>query len=263
MELIAPYFSLKNTLECGQFFRFKNKGDSYLVQVRDIAFLAKQKGDRLYVKGAEESFVRNLFRLDEDFRPIKKAILNDPHTRKAYLAYPGIRLMRQDPWECMVSYICSQVSNIPKIQSSLDAISKTFGKPFSFDNQQLYAFPKPGSLNCTDSLRSCGVGFRADYLNLLNGQSKALLKDLNKGYEKDKERLMQCKGIGDKVAECILLFSLGYDQAFPIDIWIRRAMHTNYLKAPDSELRRYMAEKFSGYAGYAQQYLFMYTRLTS
>lgn len=262
--MIVRDFSLANTLECGQFFRFKKKGDSYLVQVRDIAFLAKQEGNKLHVKGAEDSFVRNLFRLDEEFEPVKKAILKDFHTRKAYLAYPGIRLMRQDPWECMVSYICSQVSNIPKIQLSLENISRSFGNPFDFMGEKLYSFPEPGTLTCNKTLRECKVGFRADYLQALNSEVKeGLLTELDTNYHDARQRLMQCKGIGEKVADCILLFSKGYDEAFPIDVWIRRAMHSNYLKAPDNELRKYMAERFSGYAGYAQQYLFMYTRLTS
>ncbi|MGM5488187.1 MAG: DNA-3-methyladenine glycosylase family protein [Nanobdellota archaeon] len=265
MQFKVTDFSLENTLECGQFFRFKKEGDAYLVQVRDKAFYARQESDTVFIAGtSDKRFIRHLFRLDEDFTPIKKALMKDPHTRASYEAFPGIRLMRQDPWECTVSYICSQVSNIPKIRSSLEQLSQSFGTPFRFNNQILYSFPEPGTLTCNKTMRACGIGFRADYLQALNTEVKAgLLTDLDTTYPQARDRLMRCKGIGEKVADCILLFSKGYDEAFPVDVWVRRAMHKHYLQAPDKELREFMVKRFSGYAGYAQQYLFMHTRLTS
>jgi len=258
MNIKSEDFSLKHTLECGQFFRYSETSEGYIVQVRDRAFKIVQNGDMLSIEGnVDKGFISNLFRLDEPYQKIEEALSDDKYTKTALAKFRGLRLMRQDPWECSNSYICSAASNIPKIKMNVELLSQCFGRPFTVAGSKYHAFPEPGTINCNDTARSCKVGFRAPYLCSFTANDKELNNLRALPYNEAKSILTQYPGIGSKIADCILLFSLGFDEAFPVDTWVRKIIRKLYLgpTASDKEILSY-AKKFGKYAGYAQQYLY-------
>ena len=262
-------FELSYTLECGQFFRFFEEDRGYYIQVRDkIIYIAQPSKTKLLYKGCRQEDIIHLFRLDENYQMIKDMLLKDDYTRLALRRYSGLRLMRQDPWECTISYICSAAANIPKIQLNLNLLSRCFGKRKLFDQKEFYTFPRPGTMLCDESIRRCKTGFRTRYIHAANSYlTDRILKDISKmSYPDAKEELMQLPGIGEKVADCILLFSLGFDEAFPIDVWIRRIMQKLYFDGKNVQDKRILelaGSKWGRYAGYAQEYLYMYARMNA
>ncbi len=186
--------------------------------------------------------------------------------------YLGMRLLEQEPWECLVSYLCSINSNIPRISTLVEILSNRLGKPISLDGVTRYTFPEPYALADLGEmgLRLMGLGFRAPYLA---GAAQAVASDRldlanlrELPYPQAKEELMKLHGIGDKVADCVLLFSMGKLEAFPVDRWVRRAVQGWYFPGKhitNREIRLWAQERFGPYAGYAQQYLFHAQRESS
>ncbi len=259
-------FNLAHTLDSGQFFRCHLHDGWYYIVSREKVFRVRQEADRLFFEGASERFVRHFFGLDEDYSRIMRELSKDPALRIAIKKYPGLRLIRQDPWECTVGFLCSQFSNIKKIKKNMDCIAEKFGSPVFFKGKKFYTFPLPGSLNDVALLKKCGVGFRAKYIVGVNSRVSdawfARLKTLP--YEKAKERLMALPGIGEKVADCILLFALGFTEAFPVDVWMERVIKEQYLGTKNTKLKDladFGREKWGRIAGYAQQYLYHWRRL--
>lgn len=271
--ILARDFSLKHSLECGQFFRYKKIGEFYYVHSADILFKAKQDGDKIYYKFAENNklgnkklneaeFLKRFFRLDDNLKDIKKAVVKDKHLREAFSRFKGLRLIRQEPWECTISYLCSSASNIPKIQKNIELLSKTFGKKIKLDYYEGFTFPEKGKINDMKKIKKCGVGFRARYILEANSKLKDIERLKNVGYIKAKNELMKNKGIGEKIADCICLFSLNKNEAFPVDVWMKKVMNKLYLgeKVNSDEIRRFARNYFGKNAGYAQQYLFYMIR---
>ena len=177
----------------------------------------------------------------------------------------GMRIMRQDPWECLISYMCSARNTIPKIKQNLSMISKTFGTPISHQEHEGFAFPAPGRISNHDALRACKIGFRSEFIHEVNKNvdEKWLIDLRNASYECAKSELTKIKGIGDKIAGCISLFALDKLDAFPIDTWIRKAMTEQYFdgkNVSDTKIRAFASDYFGRFRGYANQYLFMYRR---
>jgi len=266
---------LANTLESGQTFRWQRRGDWYYGTIHNNLLALKQNGTRLEVRSSSptkqiEATLRDYLRLDDNLEAIYSHIDTDPRIHSAIAEYRGLRILRQDPWECLVGFICSANSNIPRISSGMVAIAKNYGIPLELDGYTDYSFPTPQKLAEAGepALRDLKLGFRAKYVakaaeRLAEGEIK--LEPLRHiPYQEAKDVLTSILGVGEKVADCVLLFSLDKMDACPIDRWVRRAMEEWYL---DGEILNYKGirslslEKWGAYAGYAQQYLFHQKRL--
>jgi N-glycosylase/DNA lyase len=275
-------FNLAATLECGQLFRYrkvsygigKNKHDEYVINYRDLIFRLRQEKELLYFSGVDKGFIISFFRLDENYRHIIKAISKDSFIRNAIKANYGMRIIRQDPWECLISYICSANNNIPRITSNVRMISKAFGKKLSDDDADIdgFAFPAPGRIDNHYTLKACKVGFRSRYIHEANRSvdELELIALKRKSYDYAKAELIRLKGVGEKIADCVCMFSLDKLEAFPVDVWIRRVMLEQYFKdrseaelnkIKNSDIQEFARSYFGRYCGYANQFLFYYRRL--
>jgi len=281
-------FSLEHTLECGQLFRWKKLGDWWYGVVADRVVKIKQSNEGLmfqfFPETANHGFIENYLRLDDDLPNIFSQINKDEIMRRAINLYCGLRLSRQEPWECLISYICATFKSIPAIKKMIYNISRCFGERLTFEGHDFYTFPKPNQLAQASpkDLRSCGLGFRAERVletaKVVDSGKLSLeaLKCLD--YSEAKCELLVLQGVGHKVADCVLLFSLEKLEAFPIDVWMKRAVTNLYSRYFDSSLIKRVAGKgsitpkeyetigsfgreyFGNYAGYAQEYLFHFLR---
>ncbi|MEM4239875.1 MAG: DNA glycosylase [Candidatus Woesearchaeota archaeon] len=267
MGLIKCFgFNLLHTLDSGQFFRHHLHDGWYYIVTREKVFRARQDGNKLFFEGASERFVRHFFGLDENYLEIMHQLSKDPALRIAIKKYPGLRIIRQDPWECTVGFLCSQFSNIKKIKKNMECIAEKFGKPVIFRGKKFYTFPSPGALKDIAKLKKCSVGFRAKYIAGVNARvSDVWFAGLRKlTYKQAREKLMELPGIGEKVADCILLFSLGFTESFPVDVWMERVLKECYPEAKKMKLNQmgdFGRKKWGRMAGYAQQYLYHWRRM--
>ena len=258
-------FNLEHTLECGQIFRINKDNGWYYVNAEDNFFRIKQIKNQIEFSGVDEEFVIHFFSLNDNLSKILKEINKDKYIGKAIDNYRGLRLLKQEPWECLISFICSSASNIPGIRTKLNNLSKSFGKKISLGKRHSQTFPLPGKINNLKKIKDAKMGFRTQYLYEVNNtvDIKHLNSLRNKSYECAKNELKKMKGVGDKVADCVLLFSLGFSQAFPVDTWIKKTMQSVYFKnkaVSNERIREFGMNYFDTYAGYAQQYLYMYSR---
>jgi len=277
-------FSLEHTLNCGQLFRWEKLDDWWYGVVADRVVKIKQSGERLmfqvFPETANHGFIENYLRLDDNLPSILSEINKDEHIREAIRLFCGLRISRQEPWECLISYSCATYKSIPAIKKMIFNISQRFGKKLTFDGYDFYTFPKTTELAqaCPKHLRSCGLGFRAERVlettKIIDSGEFALeaLKRLD--YGKARRELLSLPGVGPKVADCVLLFSLEKLEAFPIDVWMKRAATNLYASHFDSSFIKRVSSKtsitpkeyetissfgreyFGRYAGYAQEYLF-------
>lgn len=266
---------LAATLEGGQAFRWHRHGDWHYGVVQGNLLGLRQDGDRLDVRSSlsserVETLVRDYLRLDDDLEAICAALSADPYLAGSIDRYPGLRILRQDPWECLVSFICSANSSIPSISRNINALAGNYGEPLELDGYAHHAFPTPEALVGAGetSLRALKLGFRARYVaeaaeKVAAGEIQLWpLREVS--YDAARAVLMSLNGIGDKVADCVMLFSLDKMSAFPIDRWIRRAMEEWYLDGAKLNYktgRAWSVERWGEYAGYANQYLFQLKRL--
>ena len=261
---ISP-FSLQDTLECGQFFRVTRVLETYLVQSSGRIFSLWQKGDVLHYEGVEESFLIHFFRLDEDLNTILTEIDLDPAIHQAIQKYRGMRLIRQDPWECLISYLCSSAKSIAHIRTIIEALCKSSGKKIQFGNYIGYAFPDPYCIETSRQVEWIGAGFRAAYLvkasQCIDRERLMALKKLP--YEEARRTLMSLAGVGRKVADCVLLYSLDFLDAFPMDTWIKKGLQQIYFggkKVGQKKMEEFVSSHFGPMAGYAQLYLYHFWR---
>jgi N-glycosylase/DNA lyase len=258
-------FNLEHTLECGQIFRINKQDNWYYVIARDRFFKICQINNQLEFHGTDKEFIIHFFSLDDNLSKILKEINKDRYIKKSIDKYRGLRLLKQDPWESLISFICSTASNIPRIKSKLNALSKAFGNKISIDSIDNYTFPKPGNINNYKKIVNAKTGFRAKYISdankSVNIDKLNSLKTLS--YEDAKSELKKINGVGDKVADCVMLFSLGFNQAFPVDTWIKKTIQLLYFDnttVSNEKIRTFGLDYFGAHAGYAQQYLFMFSR---
>jgi len=266
-------FSLDQTLGCGQVFRWERTEDGWWYGVvRDKVIKIRQDGSNLIFEGANRAFIRNYFSLDLDLEQVIKRIDQDPFIHAAISRCRGLRLVRQPPWECLISYICSTNSNIPTIRRRIASLAEQFGKAIEFEGETYYAFPDPSSISCKghDGLTVCRLGYRQPYVFGTScsvteeNQWEETIRRLP--YEDARKDLMKLHGVGPKAADCILLFAFQKYEAFPVDVWIRRIMQQNYINTLDLEagltnrdyntIRLFAREHFGEYCGYAQEYLY-------
>ena len=259
-----------------------NSGQVFLWEKIDTKWYGID-GKRILVLESAQKFKKNMkyetdfFRLDDNFEKISNELKNDSYVRNALKMFPGLRLIRQNPFQCYISFIVSSNSNIPNIKSRLQNLCKTFGRRKIVGGREFFLFPEPSDLANASVLdiKKCGLGYRAKAvktasLSVLDGKIDFdFLKKID--YHTAKEELTKVFGIGNKVADCILLFSLEKLEAFPLDRWMLRILQKYYSKEFQvstktltektyDQLHENIVEHFGSYAGYAQQFLFKMER---
>jgi N-glycosylase/DNA lyase len=278
-------FSLDLTLCCGQTFRWEKCHDWWYGAVGNHVFRIRQIHNILEFENVKAEFVREYFRLQDDLPKMLSRINKDNHIRAAVERLKGLRVLRQDPWECLLSYTCATFKNIPAIKRMLDNLSEEFGEEVCFDGRSFYTFPTPEKLAeaKVKELENCGLGYRAKYVSKTSRLIEKRSFDfehLKKGTcEEARKELLDFAGVGSKVADCVLLFSLEKLQVFPVDVWMKRVilrhypMHfsqefitkiSNHRSLSPSEyesLSSFGSNYFGEYAGYAQEYLYHYERM--
>ena len=287
-QSVTP-FNLRHTLECGQTFRWKRLDGWWYGVVREKVIKIKQIGDKLQVQsfpeGINADFIQDYFRLSDNLPLILSKIDKDEHIRKAIQQFYGLRITRQEPWECLISYICATYKNIPAIKEMIHSLCRQFGRKITLDGYDFYTFPKPNDLveaNIGD-IRTCKLGFRTKRVletsKIIDSGELDLEVLTQVDYENAKLELLRLPGVGHKVADCILLFSLNKLQAFPVDVWVKRIILEFYpgflgqsfvdgVSKKDSisyheygKFSNFGKEYFGQYAGYAQEYLYQWKRL--
>ena len=273
-------FELKDIFECGQCFRFnKQEDESYTGVVGNNVINVKKIDNEIYIKSVGqdnlEELVVNYFDLNRDYEQIKDKLSKiDENMQKSISYGKGIRILNQDLWETIISFIISANNNIPRIKGIIDRMSERYGKKIIFEGKEYYAFPTVDELSkaSVEDLRALGLGFRDVRVYETTKMIKNKEVDLEqlkneKDFNKVRNTLLTLPGVGPKVADCILLFStLKRWEAFPIDVWVRRVMNELYIKNPDEtkvkkeEIEKIAYEKFGNLAGIAQQYLFYWKR---
>ena len=259
-----------------------NSGQVFLWEKIDTKWYGVD-GTRILILENSQKFKKNMkyendfFRLDDNFEKISNDLKNDNHVRNALKMFPGLRLLRQNPFQCYISFIVSSNSNIPNIKSRLQNLCKTFGRRKMVDGKEFFLFPEPSDLANASVLdiKKCGLGYRAKAVKTasLSVLDKKIDFDFLKkiDYHTAKEELIKVFGIGNKVADCILLFSLEKLEAFPLDRWMLRILQKYYSKEFQistktitektyDQLHENIVEHFGSYAGYAQQFLFKMER---
>ncbi len=270
-------FDLAESLESGQAHRWKRLDDGWYSGVlgdRLLHLRQESCGLEYRVAGLTgtptdpdmASLLRAYFRLDDDIDAIYAEICRDRRVAAMVARYPGLRILRQEPWECTVAFICSATSNIPRIHQNMEAMADRLGQPLELEGEVRHTFPSAEQLASAGegTLRELGLGFRAPYVvaaarQVCDGELD-LDELIRRPYPDTKARLMECYGIGAKIADCIAVFSLEKLEAFPVDVWVRRALAEWYFpmqkKPPDRAMVEWALGYFGRYAGYSQQYLF-------
>ncbi len=264
---------IDNSINSGQVFLWqKNKNNWYGIDGQNILEI-NQENKIKSISNAKITF----FRKNDDIEKIIKSISKDKIIKKAVKKYDGLRIFNQDPFQCMISFIISSNSNIPKIKSSLEKISEKFGKKVIFKEQEFFLFPQPEKIakSSIKEIKSCGVGYRAPFIKeaaRMVISKKINFENLkNSDYNEAKRNLLLIPGIGNKVADCIMLFSLNKLDAFPLDTWMIKILEKYYSKEFQIEtktvtekqyqiLHEKIVDYFGPYCGYAQQFLFKMER---
>ncbi len=283
MKIDVP-FDLDFSLCCGQVFRWKKVGDWWYGVVGTKVLKVRQCVSELEFENVSEDFVRYYFGLDDDLAKISKCIDKDPYIHQALMNFRGLRIVRQVPWECLVSFICATYKSIAAIELMLKKLSEKYGEKLSFDGLDFYAFPSAEKLaNATETgLRECGLGYRAKYVLATAKRICEEEIDLEAlkylPYLEARKILLHFPGVGLKVADCVLLFSLEKLEAFPTDVWVKRVILNHYADMFPPELAHKMRNHdsfttgeyerigafartyFGRYAGYAQEYLYHFER---
>ena len=264
----APYFNLDLTLSCGQVFRWEKK-EQWTGVVNGAVIRAEQKGNELIIESTlDKKSIQDYFRLDDDLEKIYSEIGRDKLIESLIKKYRGLRLIRQDPWECLTSYICSSNNTIRNITNSIRLMCECFGDKIE---NGYYSFPTPEALAHVElcDMTSCRMGFRAPNVKsaatmIADGEFDLYgIKDLT--YEDGRAELVKIRGVGNKIADCVLLFAFGKLESFPVDTHIEQIMERYYSESlkdlKKSKSRDGMGEfarrYFGGYCGYAQEYLYL------
>ena len=264
---------IDNSINSGQVFLWEKNGpDWYGINGQDILKINKNA----VIKSIQNSKT-DFFRKKDNMQEIIKSISKDKTVKKAIKQYEGLRIFKQDPFQCMISFIISSNSNIQKIKTSLEKITKKFGVKVEIQNKEFFLFPKPEKLaNASiEEIKKCGVGYRAPFIKQaaeMIFSKKIDLEYLEKlDYKEAKKNICLIPGVGNKVADCILLFSLNKLEAFPLDTWMIKILEKYYSNEFKIEtktitqkqyeiLHEKIVNYFGPYCGYAQQFLFKMER---
>ena len=273
-------FELADIFDCGQCFRWNKQDDgSYTGVFKENVMNVQKNGDTVIFKGIcngdIKEIVQDYFDLNRNYEEIKETLSKIDDNVKTSIQYgQGIRILNQDLWEMIISYIISANNNIPRIKGIIERLSKTYGKEIEWNGEKYYAFPTVEELKdvTVEDYRKLGTGFRD--IRLYETTQMILNNDIDLEKLKNnpntievREELLKLSGVGPKVADCILLFStLKRFEVFPIDVWVRRVMNELYFKLPDEtklkrdQIEKLATEKYGDLAGLAQQYLFYWKR---
>ncbi len=282
-------FKLKHIFECGQIFRFEeiSEGNFIVIAFGKLIEL-KEESNNILIYNSTEEEVRNIwlkyFDLDRDYSKIKEELSKDNLLRESIEFGHGVRVLNQDPFEMLLSFIISARNNIPSIKKTVNKISTMWGQKIDYKGNVYYAFPSIYEIKdaTLEEIQETGASFRSKYIidtiqnvynatkereNLKGIEDNPFLKynlDYIKNLDDDEchDALQEFKGVGAKVADCIMLFSMEKTSAFPVDVWVKRAM-IHFYGAEDSSLNKiriFARNKFGKLAGFAQQYFFYYAR---
>lgn len=262
------YFRPELFFDCGQSFRFFSEEENKRYGIAFGSVIEIEKNEGYVISSApplcEETLI-SFFDLKRDYGEIEKNLSNDLVMTKAMEFGRGIRILKQEFFETLLTFIYSQRSNIPKIAKCVEKTAELFGKEIICGDKKYYAFPTPEEMkNVTvDTLAEIKCGYRSEYIvdavhKVLNGEiNYEELKIMP--YPEVKEKLMTIKGVGEKVADCVCLFSFGFFEAFPTDTWIKKAMDSLY-NVSEADIKSASNDMFGNLSGIAQQYLFYYLR---
>ena len=273
-------FELKDIFDCGQCFRWNVEEDGSYTGVfgNNVLNVKKENYDIIFEGICENDIketVEDYFDLKRDYNAIKKELAKIDENMKISIEYgSGIRILNQDLWETIISFIISANNNIPRIKGIIERLSKKYGKKIEYKGKKYYTFPTAKQLEnvSVEDFRSLGLGFRDIRLYetthmILEGKVDLDKLRKNSNTNEVREQLLILSGVGPKVADCILLFSdLKRFEVFPIDVWVRRVMNDLYIKQEDEnkvskkQIEKLAEEKFGNLAGLAQQYLFYWRR---
>jgi len=285
-------YDLAATLDSGQAFRWQRHGDSWLgvIGQHPVRLTQTRAGIRAQTAGpiTNWQWLRDYLQTDVDLDAVLRTFPDDTPMRDAVTACRGLRVLRQDPWECLASFILSSTKQIVQIRQIVALLCEQFGEPIpncsgglrpahllacgeppAVTDRRYNSFPSPEKLaQVTESkLRACKMGFRAPHLLAAARQIADGRFDLDRlrhlSQAEAREELMKLRGVGQKIADCVLLFAYGFDGAFPVDVWVERALRELYFtrsRISAKRLEHFAATHFGPHAGYAQQYLFHYMR---
>ena len=266
--------NIRETINSGQIFLWENYSDAWFVIDGHDIIMTKQTPFEITTLSKKP---KNFFREDDNYGKILKNITKDKIVKKANKHYPGLRVTRQDPFQCCISFIISANSNIPNIRTRLQKLCRKFGTKARFQKREFFLFPEPKRLaNATlQELNECKLGYRAKYVldtsRIIASQEIDFDKLKKVNYQETKELLLKLPGVGDKVADCIMLFSLEKLDAFPLDTWMLKILQKYYFGYFDVDEKnisknRYenihqdVLNHFGKYAGYSQQFLYKMER---
>jgi N-glycosylase/DNA lyase len=280
-------FNIKQILECGQCFRWERISDTnYIVVAYRRVIEIVQEGDNVTIHNTNiddfKNIWRNYFDLDTDYTTLKVELSKDETLKKSVEFGYGIRILNQDPFEMLISFIVSARNSIPSIMKTIKKMSEKWGDELSYKGNTYYAFPTPEQFKSAtlEEIKETGASFRSKYIFDTIGKVNSAIEAKKSGILTDELRIFdldyikalptdECHvalqnfmGVGAKVADCIMLFSMEKKSAFPVDVWVKRAMIHFYV-APDvslNKIRVFGRDKFGELSGLAQQYLFYYAR---
>jgi N-glycosylase/DNA lyase len=268
-------YDLALTLASGQAFRWRRSGDAWNGVIGSRWVSLRQEPDGIHAEMATSEkdwhWLRHYLQVEVDLEQILTTFPDDPPMRDSMTACRGLRLLRQEPWECLASFICSSTKQIVQIEQIVGLLCRRFGQvlPVPPGLDSAWTFPTAERLAVASEaeLRACKLGFRAPYLLGAARKVAAGEVDLTRlgewPLEEARAALLTLPGVGIKIADCVLLFAYGFQQAFPVDVWIIKALQQLYFpkhRAKLPRLRRFSQTHFGPYSGYAQQYLFHYMR---
>lgn len=267
-ELCIRPLDLGQTLGCGQTFRWSQRPNgTWSGPLLDNCLVLTMKGGTLHAKAVPgnrdvKNDLRIHLRAQDDVSKIQKVLAEDKVIAKGLRSMRGLRIVKIDEWEALASFVLATYANIPRIVKMINAISREYGREIVDD---VFSFPTRAELSeaSVHNLAKLGLGYRAKYLHeLCRAVDEDELRHLKKlGYEELREELKELPGVGDKVADCVSLFGFGKLEAFPIDVWMERALSRLYgQKGSYAKLREFAASSFGPYAGYAQEYIYLNER---
>ena len=275
LEGISENFEPKHVFECGQCFRWLREDDgSYTGVVQGKVINVKKENDLIIFDNTNKEDFENIwfdyFDLGRNYGEIKNQLkVMDEYLEKATEFGKGIRILQQDGWEMLISFIISANNRIPMIQRAINNLSERYGKFIDeYRGKKYYAFPTPEELSkvSVEDIRACQTGFRDKYIksvvDYVNENDEDVLSYRKLDTSECIKELVKFNGVGPKVADCIALFGMQKYDTFPVDVWVKRVMEEFYVEDNLSlpKIRKFALDKFGDLAGFAQQYLFYYAR---
>jgi len=268
----AQAFDIEASMDCGQIFGWHKQNGTYSGIIGSAAVSLRQSGDCVHIVSDLEiadGRISSFLGLDEDLEVIRAEIARDSFMGRIVGSVKGLRILKQDAWPCLCSYILSANNRVDRIDRLVKEIASRFGTPHSIEGQTIYSLPEPGDLaDCSETgVRSCGAGFRAPYLVEAARMVAAgevdleAIRHLNE--HEGRDALKKIPGVGDKIADCVQLFAFSKFRAFPVDVWIKRVIEKVYFHSSSlspEEVRQFGQAYFGRFAGYAQEYIYYYAR---